>query len=79
VSAIKSAVCLVKTTADGTETEESYHADETSAIAALAAQCRACGWSVTDLIAGEALIYEHAPYPDEFDVIGYAQVRMLGY
>ena len=54
MSAIKSAVCLVKTTADGTETEESYHADEANALCALAVQCRECGWSVTDLIAGEA-------------------------
>lgn len=77
MSAIESAVCLIKTTADRSETAESFHASEASAIRALAVECRGCGWSHTDFVAGEAIIYDSLIEGDE--IIGTAQVKILGY
>lgn len=77
MSAIKSAVCLTLTTADGSETEESFHATEREAARALDRKCIACWWSRTMFFAGEAIVYEIDV--DGVAVIGTAQVRMLGY
>lgn len=77
MSAIKSAVCLMLATADGNETEESFHSSEIDAARALDRKCIACCWSRTMFFAGEAIIY--AIDPDGVVVIGTAQVRMLGY
>lgn len=76
MSAIKSAVCLVKTTADGSEIEEAYYATEGHATLALAIECRGCGWTHTGFIGGETIIYD--PLLEGDEVIAIAQVRMLG-
>lgn len=77
MSAIKVAVQMTKTTADGIDVDESIHASEAEAIAALDSDCNDCGWQRTGFVAGDAIIYEHAP--DGLDVIGTVQLRMLGY
>ena len=77
MSAIKSAVCLKLTTADGSETEESFHGAETEAVQALTRRCRACCWSHTGFFGGEAIIYDAPIEGDE--IIGIAQIRMLSY
>lgn len=77
MSAIKTAVCLKLTTADGSETEESFHSSERGAAQALTQKIRACGWSRTMFFAGEAIIYDSLIEGDE--IIGTAQVKKLGY
>lgn len=77
MSAIKSAVQMRKTTADGLDVEETVHATEGDAIRALARTCKQCGWQHTGFVAGDAIIYEIDP--DGIAIVATVQLRMLGY